>query len=321
MSNLTIFKNPQAGGVVARKGLTPLAQSLVRPGSNMRQIQTNTNGTFRRVVGGEAVGAPARGEIDVIIVNLLPTVSRQFYANDYDPNATPALPDCWSDDGKAPSHRAKNRQSPNCDICPRNIVGSGKNGGRACRYKRNIAVLLVGDPEGEVYRMSVPATSLFGKGVGNTHPFESYYKYLLANNESPDNVVTNVSYDIDAQTMKLVFTPVRHINEVELAMLEEAQASEDAHNYVLMVGEDNSPTASPTASPTPHPVQVQKPTQPEPVKEEPTGFFSAPKEEADVAAPKKRGRPAGSAASAAQKPDNTLVDINKLIADWDNEEA
>lgn len=326
MSNLTIFKDKNPGVPSTRRGLTPLAQSLARPGNNMRQIQTNTNGTFRRVVGGEPVGAPARGELDVIIVNTLPNVSRQYYATEYDPSAAPTLPDCWSDDGKKPSPRAKSAQSALCDICPQNVVGSGKNGGRACRYKRNLAVIVVNDPNHEVYRLSVPATSLFGDGVGNSHPFESYIRYLIANHESPDNVVTNVSYDINSSTMKLVFTPVRFISDEEAEAVAEAQKSDDARNYVLVVGDDVTSAAPPITHPT-HVEQNVKPEQrsrdvsaeEEGQPKSTAGFFGAQESATEVPAPTvRRGRPPGS--KNAPKEPTAMSDIKTLINQWENDD-
>jgi hypothetical protein len=244
MTNITIFKN----GTVATSGRrepTELGKSL-SANSTTRRIQTNTNGTFKRIINGEQVGNAVRGELDVIIVHALPDVSRVYYRGKYDPNAKPTLPDCWSNLGKAPEKEASNKQSRDCQSCPQNVKGSGDNGGRACRYQRRLAVLVVGDPSGDIYQFNVPAKSLFGKGNGNVHPFESYVKFLLANGESPDTVVTNISYDLNADSMQLLFTPMRNISDEEYELLVEAQASPEAKAYTMLtVAQADGVTAKP----------------------------------------------------------------------------
>lgn len=233
MSNVTIFKQ----GTVATTGnrqLSDLAKSLATS-TTSRRIQTNTNGTFKRVVNGEQIGNAVRGEINVIIVGALSKVSRTYYEAEYDPDAPPTLPDCWSNLGDKPEAAAANKQHTNCADCPQNIVGSGKNGvGRACRFQRRISVLVEGDPSGDVYQFNVPAKSLFGKGTGNVHPFESYVKFLIANGESPDNVVTNISYDLNAKTMELLFTPLRNISDEEYELVVAAQSKPETKMYTMI---------------------------------------------------------------------------------------
>jgi len=241
MSNLTIFKDPSALTTPRAKGATTaLAQSMVQS-TSMRRIATNTNGTFKRIVGGEQIGNAIRGEFNCIIVDALPKVSRTYYAGKYDPNAKATLPDCWSNLGEKPEAAAKAPQSSACISCPQNVKGSGDNGGRACRYQRRIAILVMGDPTGDVYQFNVPAKSLFGKGTGNVHPFESYVKYLVANGESPDTVVTNISYDLNADSMELQFTPLRGITDAEFALVTAAQADPETKNYIQL-------TVSPVAA-------------------------------------------------------------------------
>ena len=232
MSNVTIFKQ----GAVATSGnreLSDLAKSLSTV-TTTRRIQTNTNGTFKRMVNGEQIGNAVRGEINVIILHALPKVSRTYYKEKYDPNKEATLPNCWSNLGDKPEEGAEDKQHSNCAECPQNIKGSGDNGSRACRFERRIAVLVEGDSSGDVYQFNVPAKSLFGKGTGNVHPFESYIKFLLANGESPDNVVTNVSFDANADTMELLFTPLRNISDEEYEMVKAAQSRPETKRYTMI---------------------------------------------------------------------------------------
>jgi hypothetical protein len=233
MTELTIFK--QQGAVsTGKRELSDLAKSLAGSGGTYRRIQTNTNGTFKRLINGEQVGDAIRQKINVIIVSALPKVSRVFYKAKYDPNAEATMPDCWSNLGDKPEASASNKQAVNCTICPQNISGSGDNGGRACRYQRRIAVMVEGDEQGDVYQLNIPAKSLFGKGHGNVHPFESYVRFLATNGESVDRVVTEVSYDLNADTMTLVFTPLRQLSDEEIAMADEAASRPETKAYTAL---------------------------------------------------------------------------------------
>lgn len=254
MSNLTIFKQEGAVSTVAKRELSDLAKSLAAP-RTVRSIKTGTNGTFKRVINGEQIGKAIRGEFNAIIVDALPKVSRVFYAGKYDPDAKPTLPDCWSNLGDKPEPAAGNPQASNCASCPKNVVGSGENGkGRACRFQRRIALLIAGDDSGDVYQFSVPAKSLFGKGSGNVHPFESYVKFLIANGEGPDTVVTNIAYNLDAETMELQFTPMRGITDEEYALVQAARNDPATRQMiVLTVGAQDTAAAATKTEEAPKP--------------------------------------------------------------------
>jgi hypothetical protein len=248
MSNLAIFKDAGAVSNI-RRPVSELTKS-VATGTAVNRIQTNTNGTFKRFVKGEQVGKAIRGEFNAIIVSMLPKVSRTFYVGKYDSNAKPTLPDCWSNNGDVPEAKSPNRQAANCASCKNNIDGSGENGkGKACRFQRRVALLLEGDVSGDTYQFNIPAKSLFGKGNGITHPFESYVRFLAANEESVDYVVTNIAYNLDADTMQLQFTPVRPITDAEYELVVAAQADPATQRLVqLTVSEADGATAKPKAS-------------------------------------------------------------------------
>lgn len=247
-NNVTIFREGRIDTAAAR-GPSELAKSLSSDFAS-RRIATNTNGTFKRIVNGEQIGNAIRSELNVIVVAALPKVSRVFYANSYDPDAKPTLPDCWSNLGDRPEPAASNPQASACADCSQNVAGSGDKGkGRACRFQRRIGVLVAGDPSGEVYQFNIPAKSLFGKGSGNVHPFESYVKYLLANGESPDGVVTNVSYNLNADSMELQFTPVRNISDNEYDLVTQAQANPATKMVTMLtVAQQDKVAAKPPAA-------------------------------------------------------------------------
>jgi len=311
MSNLTIFEQQDNLPAEPIKGLSKLGQSLnVRSG--VRRIQTNTNGTFRRIVGGEQTGKPVRGEFEAIIVAMLPNVSRTYYASAYDPTAAPTLPDCWSNDGKSPEHSANNQQSPSCATCPQNVTGSGNGGkGRACRYQRRIAVLLAGDPSGDVYQFNVPAKSLFGKGDGNVHPFESYVRFLVGNDFSPDRVVTRIAYDLDSDTMALNFSPARPITADELALVERAQGDPATQKLVeLTVAQADGAPSTPAPAPEPKKAAANPWGDDEAEDAEFEEVDEEPKKR-----PSKAKKPKASAASAKDEPA-----LEDALSAWVDEE-
>jgi hypothetical protein len=300
MSNLSIFKEANVA-TTGKRELSDLAKSLATGGGTTRRIQTNTNGTFKRIINGEQIGNALRGEINVIIIAALPKVSRVFYKGAYDPDAKPTLPDCWSNLGDKPEAAASNKQGANCADCPMNINGSGTNGkGRACRFQRRIAVLVAGDPSGEIYQFNIPAKSLFGKGTGNVHPFESYKNYLIANGESPDSVVTNISYDLNADSMELLFTPLRNTSDEEHAMVIAAQANPEAQQYTkLTVAQTDGVTKKPEAIAAPKPVVTRS--------DEP--------DEEEMQQPVKRASKRAETPVVAQN--NNLANV---ISDWGDED-
>jgi hypothetical protein len=318
VGEVSIFK----GNTVATAGRrepTALGKTLAQNDITTRRIQTNTNGTFRRVINGEQVGNAVRGEVNVIIVNALPKVSRQFYAKAYDPKGEPTLPDCWSNLGEVPEENVPNRQSPKCVDCKQNVKGSGGGDRRACRFNRRLSVLLEGDPSGEQYQLNVPAQSLFGKGSGNVHPFESYVKFLLANGESPDTVVTNVSYDLNAENMVLVFTPLRNLSDEEYELVQAAQAHPDADRYVkLTVAQTDKVTKKPEGA-TEAKAAVQHSDEPDDEDEAPqttssnAGMFATTTTQ-KVEEPTVRGAAKTAKAKASEKP---LADV---LSEWGSED-
>jgi hypothetical protein len=297
MSNLSIFKQATTVAPTRVREVSELAKSLADASTGGNRIVMN-KGVFRRMINGKEAGKVRDGFLNVIVINALPKVSRQFYAKAYDPDGEATLPDCWSNLGAAPESTASNAQSASCVTCPQNIDGSGPNGkGRACRFLRRVALMLDGDPSGQVYQFNIPSKSLFGKGVGNTHPFESYKNFLPANGESIDRVVTEMRFDENETGDVLKFTAVRHLTDDEIDLVETAQKSVEAKRFVqltaaAMDGVKKLPAAIP-AKPAPV-VQQAAPKGPqfaaededEPVAAEPIKRASK-KSEPEAPAPKK----------------------------------
>jgi hypothetical protein len=281
-TNVSIFKQ-QTSQAIQNRPPSRLAEELSKGSSGIssRRIQTNTNGVFKRLVNGEQVGDPIPGEINVIIIWTLPNVSRIWYKEKYDPNKDASLPNCWSNMGDKPEAAASDPQHTNCADCLKNIQGSGEGKSRACRYQRRISVLVEGDTSGDIYQFNIAAKSLFGKGLSNMHPFESYINYLRANGEAPDQVVTTISYDTNAEAMELLFTPLRSVSDKEWAEVKRAQDHPDASRYTrITVGQ----TDNVTKLPAPDVIRSDEPDEEPAVQAAPT----PPKVEEPIAEPIKR---------------------------------
>lgn len=307
MSNLTIFKNPNAMTAAAlppSKMGTQIAASM----GGYNRIATNTNGTFKRIVNGEQVGKAIRGEFNAIILAMLDKPSRSFYSKDYDPDAKGTAPDCFSNLGDKPEASAPDRQFSNCASCPKNIEGSGKNGkGKACRFSRKVALFLDGDESGEVYQFNIPAKSLFGKNTGNTLPFEQYCRHLVSNQAAPDRVVTTIAYNLDAETMELNFTADRFIDLEELERVTEAQ---DNPATMRLISFDMTKTTAPAEE------ALKLETKAAPKAKKPSFLDDddgEDDEEEELPAPVKRA----SKKSAAPAPTGTLAAV---VSDWEDEE-
>lgn len=275
MSNVSIFKQSTSVAPTRVREVSELTKSLADASSSGSRIVMH-KGVFKRMISGKEAGKVRDGFLNVIIINALPKVSRQFYAKAYDPDGEPTMPDCWSNLGNVPESAASNPQSNACATCPKNVDGSGQNGkGRACRFMRRVALLLEGDTTGQVYQFNIPSKSLFGKGTGNTHPFESYKNFLPANGESIDRVVTEMRFDDNEDGDVLKFTAVRHLTDEELDMVETAQQSVESKRYVqltaaAMDGVKKLPSAAPVtkqeAPKGPQFAEEDEPAPAEPVK-------------------------------------------------------
>lgn len=250
MSNITIFEEPSNVATVQRESRRMDRMSSGGSGSTMRRIQLSNGRTFKRVINGEQIGKAVSDTLDVIIVDWLVEPSRKFYAAAYDKDAKATLPDCWSNDGVAPEAGASNKQSRACRGCPKDVKGSAPNNKKACRYERRLAVLVAGDPTGDLYQIAVPAASLFGDNDGNVYGFEGYKKFMLASKHALDTVVTRLVYDTEADTAKIGFKPIRHLTEVEAGFVDAAQDDPATEKYTMLTA-GAIDTARAIAAPTP----------------------------------------------------------------------
>lgn len=224
MSELTLFKSGSALPDHLR-GVEDFTKSMAG-GSGGKSISIE-GGVWRMIAGGEEVAKNEDRSMNFVVVNGNPKVSRVFYAGQY-VKGQASIPECYSKDGKAPAENAVNPQSDNCATCPQNIKGSGQGDARACRFMQRIAVVLEGDMEGNVYRLQLPAKSIFGEAQNGKMPFQAYAKFLNGHGVPMSGVVTEARFDTSEAVPVLKFTAVRPLNREEYEISRTQGATKDA---------------------------------------------------------------------------------------------
>lgn len=162
---------------------------------------------FRKIVAGKEQSVNTNNEMGIIFVKMAHDASRTFYSSTYKRGVKTA-PSCWSSDSKTPDAEVTNPPASSCAECPNSVKGSGQGGqGTACRLSWRTAVVLPGDPAGDIYQLVLPATSAFGKEENGRWPFRPYIQMLANNNVSAGRVVTKMQFDINSPVPRLLFSP------------------------------------------------------------------------------------------------------------------
>lgn len=232
MSELTLFE----GGLpsyIKELGLDEETKAIAGSSGNKRISIKGS--VFRLIVNGEEIATREERSMNVVIVRNAMNTSRTFYSGSYREGEKVA-PLCWSSDGKAPDSGVESPQSRNCESCPQNIKGSGDNGtSKACRYSLRLAVVLADDIEGDVYQLTLPSTSYFGKSDQDKWwSFQQYSQYLASNNVRLGVVVTEMKFDTKSPVPKLIFRPVRALPQEQYEIVREQGKTLAAANAIRM---------------------------------------------------------------------------------------
>jgi len=264
-TDLTLFSGNAVPAHIANRELSKATLALAGTGITSKRISIE-GGVFRMMVGGKEIAKNTDRSMNVAIVSTAPANSRIFY----DPSVPyvrgqASAPTCSSTDGVRPNPGTKSPQAASCATCPQNIAGSGNNDSRACRYQRRLAVVLEGDMSGDVYQVILPATSIFGRGQGTQQlPLEAYARMLHGNRVGVDSVITKMEFDTDSSTPKLVFSPVRFLEENEQAIVDRQSDTPEAEQAIGLNAyqTDAAAKAAPAPAPAPAiaaPAPVEKP--------------------------------------------------------------
>jgi len=278
-------------------------------GSGNRRISIE-GGVFREFVGGKEVRKSEDRGMKVVIVNAAP-VSRMYFQGTY-VKGQKTKPTCWSSDTQRPDPAvpAETRQATYCKDCPQHVKGSGQGDSRACRFQQRVAVALASDTavDDKVYQITLPSTSVFGDADGQKMPLQAYGRHLKAHGMPAIGLVTEMRFDTDSPTPKLVFRPVRPLEEAELRTVMELQNHEDTIKAItLNVSQMDGVIPAPK-------IEAPKPdlfaSEPKEVREMEAKAEKAEAEE--VEEPKKVVKKTA-AAEPAEK-----ADLSDIVGDWDD---
>jgi len=236
MSDLTIFQGGNLPSYLKNVEMDATTKNLAGSGGGgggNRRISIK-GGVWRMMVSGEELMVNEERAMNVVIV-ASSALGRTFYDGAYDPEAPPKPPACWSPDNIKPATDVPDPQASTCMSCAQNIKGSGQGEARACRFNQRVAVVLEGDLSGEVYQLSLPATSIFGKGVdGQKLPMQAYAQSLGALKLPVNAVVTEMRFDTASSTPKLIFRGIRPLTEEEYTISAKQGKSPAATSAITM---------------------------------------------------------------------------------------
>lgn len=220
---------------------------------------------FRLIVNGIEEGVIEENYLDLIFLSAAPAVSRVFYSGAYKPGEnTP--PTCYSADGIVPNDDVKQKQNDKCATCPQNVKGSKIDNGnkyKACGYFRRGVVMLAGDVDDRrVFKLDIKSQSLFGESTATAKSFNDYVKVLETRGVDAGQVVTRVTFDIEASVPKLLFKPQRYIDPDELEAVKELVVSDEVRRVAeVNMGTLDVSGEEPTGGDEPQQQQQEVPAQ------------------------------------------------------------
>jgi len=294
MSNMTLFKS----GSVIPDYLREASDATTRDiagSSGGKQISIK-GGVWRMVVGGEEVAKNEERAMNFVVIASGKGVTRTFYADKYE-EGKDIKPACWSAEGVVPNEEVANPQAKTCATCPQNIEGSGDGKARACRYSKRLAVALENDIGGNIYRLSVPAKSYFGRAEGEKMPLQAFGKFLSGHGIPITGIVTEARFDTAEAVPVLKFRAVRPLSKEEWELGKAQSQTEDARQAIELKMVPSKAEGMPAL--------------PQSFKEAPTAVEKAE----EVAEPVKR-------ASTKAKPEAPAAakNVSDILSDWATDE-
>ena len=229
MSNMTLFKSGSVIPDYLREAADATTKDIAGS-SGGKQISIK-GGVWRMVVGGEEVAKNEDRAMNFVVIASGKGVTRTFYADKYE-EGKDITPACWSAEGVVPNEEVTSPQSKSCATCPQNIEGSGDGKARACRYSKRLAVALENDIGGNIYRLSVPAKSYFGRAEGEKMPLQAFGKFLSGHGIPITGIVTEARFDTAEAVPVLKFRAVRPLSKEEWELGKAQSLTEDARQAI-----------------------------------------------------------------------------------------
>ena len=294
MSNMTLFKSGSVIPDYLREAADATTKDIAGS-SGGKQISIK-GGVWRMVVGGEEVAKNEDRAMNFVVIASGKGVTRTFYADKYE-EGKDIKPSCWSAEGVVPNEEVKNPQAKTCATCPQNIEGSGDGKARACRYSKRLAVALENDIGGNIYRLSVPAKSYFGRAEGEKMPLQAFGKFLSGHGIPITGIVTEARFDTAEAVPVLKFRAVRPLSKEEWELAKAQSQTEDAKQAIELKMVPSKAEGMPAL--------------PQAFKEAPAAVEKAE----EVAEPVKR-------APAKAKPETPAAakNVSDILSDWATDE-
>lgn len=217
--------------------------------------------------------------IDVVIVAGNKNTSRIYYAKDWDPSAIEFQPpDCWSDNGVAPSVNASSPQHPTCAGCPMSEWGSdvSKATGRgipACSQYKKLAVVFA-DPDvaGDmVFLIRVPPNSI--------KPLRSYVQQIAkmqvqGRQLDTTDLITRIYFDVGPNGNQLGTLGFRALDFIDPDTLEVVdKVLGEPASLDLLLGRNDRPRQMALTAPAAAPAVALPPQQFQPQPGGPPGIM------------------------------------------------
>ncbi len=172
-------------------------------------------------------------KLNIVFVERATQPSRIYYDMPYDEKVR-ALPRCWSSNGRTPDRNVHKPISNVCMNCEQNIMGSGKGNSKACKYNWRTAVVLEGGLSKDIFKLTLPSTSIFGRGDLGKKPFKAYMNFLLEGNLPINKLVTQIEFDLDFPVPKLHFKPIRALTDEEYFLVNKRRTEPEVTNCITL---------------------------------------------------------------------------------------
>jgi len=239
----------------------------------------------------------AATSLDLVLIKANKGTSKVFYIKGYDKDSEGQKPDCYSNDGITPGADSQNKQASKCATCKHNQWGSrvtekGASKGKACSDSVRIAVAPAGQIN-DAMLLRVPPASI--KALGE------YGRVLAKRNVGYNMVVTKVSFDMEAESPKLMFKPVGFLDDDGFGEVQELMES-DLIGNILGSSPDVEVEADPLAGQEPPKAKAKPAPAVEEEAEEEVEAAPAPKPAAKKAAKPKVETPVEDAEEEAPAP-------------------
>jgi hypothetical protein len=187
-----------------------------------------------------------------VILDYTKNRGREFYAGVYDPKK-PAIPDCWSEDGKIPHANVAAPVSKACDSCPKSKKGSQiRDDGRsstACSPFQKLAIVPMAKlGQFPPLRLRIKITSIYDKDGQDSHPgwygFDQYLALLVSKNVRHTAIIpTKIKFDPSVAYPKLLFAPGKDwLTEDQLDIVKPLASSDEVKGLLESTYEPSAAT-------------------------------------------------------------------------------